>query len=89
MKKLSLVLVALFALSLPGCSTVIGKEAAKAHKTVFGCWPQGYEAPRELEAQGPKDEVKKDFLGYECGKPVYKKPSWSTCTGPDCVVPGK
>jgi len=90
MKKLVLMLVAVCALSLPGCNSVIGQKAAEGHQAVFGCWPKGYTPPRVLDAEGPKDEVKRDFLGNECGKPVYKRPACSekaTCTTPDCLPP--
>jgi len=89
MKKLALLVVAVCALSLGGCNSFVGAKAAEGHKAVFGCWPQGYEPPRVLEAQGPKDDVKRDFLGNECGKPVYKRPACSeqSCTTPDCLPP--
>ncbi len=76
MRKLLVGLIAAFALSLGGCSA-IGVKVSEAHKAVFGCYPKGYTPPRSLEAVGPKDEVKRDFLGNECGKPVYKRPACS------------
>ena len=74
MKKLLLVLSVLM---LAGCSTAVGHKAAEGHKAVFGCWPKGYEPPRVLEAQGPKDTVERSIFGFPCGMPAYKRPACS------------
>ena len=71
MKKLLLLFVA--AMFVGGCSYVQPKFN-RLHEDVFGCPPVGEEPTRELNAEGPRDEVKRDFLGNECGKPVYKAP---------------
>lgn len=92
MKKLVALVAVLGALTIGGCSSPIGAEAAKGHKAVFGCWPQGYTPPRVLEAVGPKDDVKRDIFGNECGKPVYKRPACSEqpeCADGSCTPPVK
>ena len=69
MKNVLLACVAL--LFLAGCST-IRTEYNELHEDVFGCPPVGQEpSGRKLDAEGPRDEVERDFLGNECGKPVY------------------
>lgn len=72
--------LAAVALIMCGCSFVQPRYN-KLHEDVFGCPPVGQEPTRELNAEGPRDEVKRDFLGNPCGQPVYKKPD---C--PDCGV---
>ena len=79
MKKIAMLISGLL---LAGCSTV-QSEYVKTHEDVFGCPPAGMEGSvRTLDAEGPK--VERDFLGNECGKPVYTAPK---CL--DCGVPGK
>lgn len=69
MKKV--LLLAAVALMFVGCSAVQPRYN-KLHEDVFGCPPVGQEpTERSLEAEGPRDEVKRDFMGNECGKPVY------------------
>ena len=79
--KLLLLLVCLFGFSgctggaCDGTKTEAYAKFADVHKDVFGCWPKDYTPPveeRSLEAEGPKVET--DFLGNECGKPVYTSP---------------
>ena len=80
MKKFVLALFAMFALGFAGCSACDGtkgpvyKALAETHADVFGCYPKGYVPEPVLEAEGPKDETPRDFLGNECGLPVYKSP---------------
>lgn len=68
MTRLLVVMAA--ALFFVGCSQV-QSGFNKVHEDVFGCPPVGQEPTRELNAEGPRDEVKRDFMGNECGKPVY------------------
>lgn len=42
------------------------------HKETFGCPPADHVEPeRELNAEGPRDDVKRDIFGNVCGEPVY------------------
>ena len=68
MKKV--LVLAAAAMLFVGCSTVQAGYN-KVHEDVFGCPPVGQESTRELKAEGPRDLTPRDFMGNECGKPVY------------------
>lgn len=74
---MKILLVLFAALTLSGCCGFTETETyagfADVHEKVFGCYPKDY-TPQErtLEAVGPTVET--DFLGNECGMPVYKSP---------------